>query len=58
MLATTGDALQPTLVEETIYRLAFLGLLWLVLRRTWPERPAVWLAGMLSLLVHTYGAPL
>jgi hypothetical protein len=53
-LAAALDALQPAVVEEAIYRLAFLSLVWLVLRRAWPERQAAWLSGVLALLVHTY----
>lgn len=55
-LTAAVDALQPAVFEEVLYRLALLGLLWLVLRRSWPSRQAAWLAGLLSLLVHTYGA--
>lgn len=47
------DALQPGIVEEVIYRFALWGLLWLILRRSLPAR-AVWLAGLLALLVHNY----
>lgn len=54
--AAAVDALQPAVFEEILFRLAFLGLVWLVLRRAWPGRQAAWLAGLLSLLVHTYGA--
>ncbi|MBX2997020.1 MAG: CPBP family intramembrane metalloprotease [Caldilineaceae bacterium] len=54
-LAAAMDALQPGVVEEVLYRFAFLGLLWLALRGTWPHRQAIWLAGLLSLLVHTFG---
>jgi hypothetical protein len=52
--AAAMDALQPALVEEVIYRLALLGLLWLLLRRYWPGHQAVRLAAALALLVHTY----
>ena len=52
-LAAALDALQPGIAEEVIYRFAFLGLLWLVLRRAWP-RQAPWLAGGLAILVHSY----
>jgi hypothetical protein len=55
-LAAAVDALQPALFEEVLYRLALLGLVWLVLQRTWPHNQAAWLAGLISLLVHTYGA--
>lgn len=51
--AAALDALQPALFEEVVYRLAFLGLLWLALKPFWGAK-AVWLAGALSLLVHTY----
>lgn len=47
------DALQPGVVEEVVYRFALWGLFWLMLRNSLPER-AVWLAGMLALLVHNY----
>lgn len=47
------DALQPAVVEEVIYRFALWGLLWLLLRRSLPDQ-AVWLAGLLSMLAHTY----
>ncbi|NJC96788.1 MAG: hypothetical protein C3F07_07945 [Anaerolineales bacterium] len=52
-LAALLDALQPGLVEEVIYRFALWGLLWLVLRNSLPKQ-AVWLAGLLSMLVHNY----
>lgn len=47
------DALQPALVEEVVYRFAFWGLLWLVLRKPLPAQ-APWLAGLLALLVHNF----
>lgn len=47
------DALQPAVVEEAIYRFALWGLLWLLLRRSLPAQ-AVWLAGLLAMLAHTY----
>ncbi len=47
------DALQPGIVEEVIYRFAFLGLLWLAMRKQLPNQ-AVWLSGMLALLVQNY----
>lgn len=53
-LTAAMDALQPAIVEDVLYRLAFLGLLWLALHRSWPQRQAAWLAGLLSLLVHAY----
>lgn len=52
-LAAVLDALQPAIVEEVIYRFALWGLLWLVLHKAAPEK-AVWLAGLLSMLVHNY----
>jgi hypothetical protein len=52
-LATFLDALQPGIVEEVIYRFALWGFLWLALRKSLPEQ-ATWLAGLLSMLVHTY----
>lgn len=51
--AALMDALQPAVVEEIIYRFAFLGLLWMVLKRSMP-RQAVWLASILALLVHNF----
>ena len=47
------DALQPALVEEVVFRFALLGLLWLLLRPSQPQR-AGWLAGLLALLVHNF----
>lgn len=52
-LASMLDALQPGIVEEVIYRFALWGLLWLVLRRSLPERSA-FLAGLIAMLVHTF----
>jgi hypothetical protein len=53
-VAAALDALQPAVVEEAVYRFAFLGLIWLVLRRGWSEKQASWLAGLLSLSVHSF----
>jgi hypothetical protein len=47
------DAFQPGIVEEVIYRFAFLGLIWLALRKTMPKQ-AGWLAGLLALLAHNF----
>jgi hypothetical protein len=52
-LAAMLDALQPGIVEEIIYRFALWGLLWLILRDSLPKQ-SVWLAGLLSMLVHNY----
>lgn len=52
-LAALLDAFQPGVVEEVVYRFALWGLLWLMLRTSIP-RQAVWLAGLLSMLVHNY----
>jgi hypothetical protein len=52
-LSALLDALQPGIVEEVIYRFALWGLLWMVLLKTLPDK-AVWLAGLLSMLVHSY----
>ncbi|MEO8356650.1 MAG: CPBP family glutamic-type intramembrane protease [Chloroflexota bacterium] len=52
-LAAIRDALQPAIVEEVVYRFAFLGLLWLALRSSLPNR-AAWLAALLAMLVHNY----
>lgn len=54
-VAAAMDALQPAVFEELLYRLAFLSLLWLALRRSRPQRQAVWLASLLSLLAFSYG---
>ncbi len=53
MPAAALDALQPALFEEIVFRFAFLGLLWLPLRPFWGAR-AIWPAGALAFLVHTY----
>lgn len=47
------EALQPGVVEEIVYRFALLGIVWLLLRPTW-GRHAAWLAGLATLLVHTF----
>ena len=52
-LAAIMDALQPGIVEEIIYRFAFLGLLWAALRKPLPDQ-AAWLSGVLVLLVHNF----
>ena len=52
-LSAMLDALQPGIVEEVIYRFALWGLLWMVLQKTLPDK-TVWLAGLLSMLVHNY----
>jgi hypothetical protein len=52
-LAALLDALQPGIVEEAIYRFAFLGLLWLALRNSLPERAAMF-SGLLALMVHNF----
>ncbi len=52
-LAAFLDALQPGIVEEVIYRFAFLGLLWLALRKPLPNQ-AAWLAGLLAMLAHNF----
>jgi hypothetical protein len=52
-LAALSDALQPALVEEIVYRFAFLGLMWTVLRHSMP-RAANWQAGLLALFVHNF----
>ena len=36
-----------------VYRFAFLGLLWLLLRQSLPKH-AVWIAGVLAMLVHNF----
>ena len=53
LLAALLDALQPGMVEEVIYRFALWGLFWLVLRKSLPEQ-SVWLAGLMSMMVHNY----
>jgi hypothetical protein len=52
-LAAIRDALQPAIMEEVIYRFAFISLLWLALRRSLPDR-AAWLSALLAMLVHNY----
>jgi hypothetical protein len=52
-LAAMLDALQPGIVEEVTYRFALWGLLWLALRNPLPKH-AIWLAGLLAMLVHNY----
>ncbi len=51
--AALSDALQPALVEEIVYRFAFLGLVWMVLQPSMPQS-ANWQAGLLALLVHNF----
>ncbi len=53
LFAALLDALQPGMVEEIIYRFALWGLLWLVLRNSFPKQ-AAWLSGLLAMLTHTY----
>jgi hypothetical protein len=52
-LAALSDAFQPALFEEVIYRFAFLGLIWMLLRRSMPQS-ANWLAGLLALSAHNF----
>jgi hypothetical protein len=52
-LAALSDALQPALVEEIVYRFAFLGLVWRLLQNSMP-RGAGWQAGLLALFVHNF----
>ena len=52
-LAGGRDALQPAIVEEVVYRFAFLNLLWLALRTSLPDQ-AAWLSALLAMLVHNY----
>jgi hypothetical protein len=52
-LAALSDAIQPAFVEEVVYRFAFLGLMWMLIRRSMPQS-AGWLAGLLALFVHTF----
>jgi hypothetical protein len=47
------EAMEPGLVEEVVYRLALLGIVWLLLRPSWGRR-APGLAGIVALLVHTF----
>jgi hypothetical protein len=46
-------ALQPGLVEEVVYRLALLNMIWALMRVYVPEK-AVMLAATLALLIHNY----
>ena len=52
-LAAVRDALQPAIVEEVVYRFAFLSLLWLALRKSLPNQ-AAWLSALLAMVVHNY----
>jgi hypothetical protein len=52
-LAALLDAFQPALVEEVIYRFAFLGLMWILIQRSMPGS-AGWLAGLLALFAHNF----
>ena len=51
--AALSDAIQPAVVEEVVYRFAFLGLMWMLLRRSMPGS-AGWLAGLLALFAHNF----
>jgi hypothetical protein len=51
--AALSDAFQPAVVEEVVYRFAFLGLMWMLIRRSMP-RSAGWLAGLLALFAHNF----
>jgi hypothetical protein len=51
--AALSDAFQPAIVEEVVYRFAFLGLMWMLLRRSLPGS-AGWLAGFLALFAHNF----
>ncbi|WP_322488653.1 CPBP family intramembrane glutamic endopeptidase [Chloroflexus sp.] len=52
-IAAIIDALQPAIVEETLYRFALWGWLWQRLSAQ-PPAQAVWLAGLLATLAHAY----
>lgn len=52
-IAAIIDALQPAIVEETLYRFALWGWLWQRLRAQ-PSPQAVWLTGLLATLAHAY----
>jgi hypothetical protein len=52
-LAAESDAFQPAIVEEVVYRFAFLGLIWMLIRRSMPGS-AGWLAGLLALFAHNF----
>ncbi len=47
------NALQPGVGEEVVYRLALLGVIWLVFLKIWPGR-AVLIAATFSLIIHNY----
>ena len=51
--AALSDAFQPAIVEEVVYRFAFLGLMWMLIRRSVPGS-AGWLAGLLALFAHNF----
>lgn len=52
-LSALLDALQPAIVEEVLFRFALWSLLWVILNKSIPEK-AIWLSGVLSMLVHNY----
>ena len=52
-IAAIVDALQPAIIEEVIYRFALWGLLWLILRKSLPDKAASF-AGLLVVFVHSY----
>ncbi len=52
-LVAVRDALQPAIIEEVVYRFAFLSLLWLALRKSLPNK-ADWLSALVAMLVHNY----
>ncbi|MCS6887929.1 type II CAAX prenyl endopeptidase Rce1 family protein [Chloroflexus sp.] len=52
-VAAMMDALQPALVEETLYRVTLWGWVW----QRWRSQPpaqTIWLAGLLATLAHSY----
>lgn len=51
--AALSDALQPAVVEEVVYRFAFLGLVWILMRHS-SAQPSRWMAGMVALFVHNF----
>jgi len=52
-LSALRDAMQPAIVEEVIFRFALWSLIWVVLNKTIPEK-AIWLSGVLAMVVHNY----
>lgn len=53
-LVAAIDALQPAVVEEIVFRFAALGIIWLMLRNSFPATQAASIAAFFALLVHNF----